>query len=474
VNQPKQTVKKPKISKTAVGRDADGGGLLNRSMPESLAAEAAVLGSMIVDPECIGLVVEKIRAEAFYRIEHQIIFESLIRLYEKNKGDGLDAVLLRDELEKHKQLEEVGGVDYIGRIIESVPSSANVLYYTDIIKNKQLLREIIQATTEILEDAYDATGEVSEKLDIAEQKIFSVTNKKMTGVASPLKDLVVRSFEMIEKRDGTLVTGLATGYHELDDLTCGLQKGEMIIVAGRPSMGKTSFVLNIAENVGVNDKTPIAIFSLEMGRYQLAERFLCSNSKVDSQAVRRGLLATEHYQDLIAACGVLSEAPIYIDDTAGLTPLELRAKARRLKSQYDIQCVMVDYLQLMNLGTGRSESRQQEITTISRYLKALARELEIPVIVLSQLNRAAESRDDHRPRMSDLRESGSIEQDADVIMLLHRDDYYHRGESEYENTNIAEVIIAKQRNGPTGMVKLTFIEKLTRFENLATHVEDPF
>ncbi|HPS56388.1 MAG TPA: DnaB-like helicase N-terminal domain-containing protein, partial [Sedimentisphaerales bacterium] len=259
MNQPKQTVKKPKISKTAVGRDADGGGLLNRSMPESLAAEAAVLGSMIVDPECIGLVVEKIRAEAFYRIEHQIIFESLIRLYEKNKGDGLDAVLLRDELEKHKQLEEVGGVDYIGRIIESVPSSANVLYYTDIIKNKQLLREIIQATTEILEDAYDATGEVSEKLDIAEQKIFSVTNKKMTGVASPLKDLVVRSFEMIEKRDGTLVTGLATGYHELDDLTCGLQKGEMIIVAGRPSMGKTSFVLNIAENVGVNDKTPIAI-----------------------------------------------------------------------------------------------------------------------------------------------------------------------------------------------------------------------
>ena len=474
MDQLKQTVYRPKNSKAGIGRDADAGGVLNRSMPESIAAEAAVLGSMIIDPECIGLVVEKIKAEAFYRIEHQIVFDALIALYEKNKGVGLDAVLLRDELEKTKQLDEVGGVDYIRRIIESVPSSANVLYYTDIIKNKQLLREIIQATTEILEDAYDAAGEVSEKLDSAEQKIFSVTNKKMTGVASPLKDLVVRSFEAIEKRDGTLVTGLATGYHELDDMTCGLQKGEMTIIAGRPSMGKTSFVLNVAENVGVNDGTPIAIFSLEMGRYQLAERFLCSNSKVDSQAVRRGLLATEHYQDLIQACGVLSEAPIYIDDTAGLTPLELRAKARRLKSQYDIQCVMVDYLQLMNLGSGRSESRQQEITTISRYLKALARELEVPVVVLSQLNRAAENREDHRPRMSDLRESGSIEQDADVVMLLHRDDYYHKGEPEYENTNIAEVIIAKQRNGPTGMVKLTFVEKLTRFENLATHVEDPF
>ena len=463
MDQLKQTVNRPGGSKAGIGRGAGGGGLLNRSMPESLAAEAAVLGSMIVDPECIGLVIEKVKAEAFYRIEHQIIFEALITLYEKNKGDGLDAVLLRDELEKCKQLAEVGGVDYIGRIIESVPSSANVLYYADIIKNKQLLREIIQATSEILD-----------KLDLAEQKIFAVTNKKMTGVASSLKDLVVRSFEMIEKRDGTLVTGLASGYHELDDMTCGLQKGEMIIVAGRPSMGKTSLALNIAENIGVNDKKPIAIFSLEMGRYQLAERFLCSNSKVDSQAVRRGLLATEHYQDLIRSCGVLSEAPIYIDDTAGLTPLELRAKSRRLKSQYDIQCVIVDYLQLMNIGSGRSESRQQEITTISRYLKALARELEVPVVVLSQLNRAAENREDHRPRMSDLRESGSIEQDADVIMLLHRDDYYHKGESEYENTNIAEVIIAKQRNGPTGMVKLTFVEKLTRFENLATHVEDPF
>jgi len=474
VDQLKQTVNRPGSGKAGVGRDADGSGLLNRSMPESLAAEAGVLGSMIIDPECIGLVVEKVKADAFYRIEHQIIFDALVTLYEKNKGVGLDAVLLRDELEKTKQLDEVGGVDYIGRVIESVPSSANVLYYTDIIKNKQLLREIIQATTEILEDAYDATGEVSDKLDLAEQKIFSVTNKKMTGVASSLKDLVVRSFEMIEKRDGTLVTGLATGYHELDDITCGLQKGEMIIVAGRPSMGKTSLALNIAENIGVNNKRPIAIFSLEMGRYQLAERFLCSNSKVDSQAVRRGLLSTEHYQDLIQACGVLSEAPIYIDDTAGLTPLELRAKARRLKSQYDIQCVIVDYLQLMNLGSGRSESRQQEITTISRYLKALARELEVPVVVLSQLNRAAENREDHRPRMSDLRESGSIEQDADVVMLLHRDDYYHRGEVGYENTNMAEVIIAKQRNGPTGMVRLTFVEKLTRFENLVTHVEDPF
>jgi replicative DNA helicase len=438
-----------------------------RSMPESLAAEAAVLGSMLIDPECIGDVVEIVERDAFYRIEHRHIFEALITLYEKNKGIGIDAVLLRDELVKRNRLEEVGGVEYIAKILDSVPSSANVAYYAGVVKEKMLLRELISTTGVILENAYNQAGEPHEMLDDAEQKIFAITDRNISGSATALRDLVVRSFELIENRQGSHVTGLATGYYELDDLTCGLQKGEMIIVAGRPSMGKTSLALNITEHLGLIEKVPIAIFSLEMGRQQLAERFLCSISEIDSQKVRRGLLNDEHYKKLADACAELSEAPIYIDDTSTLTPLELRAKARRLKSRHNIQCIMLDYLQLMSLGSGRIESRQQEITTISRYLKALARELNIPVIVLSQLNRSPEGREGHRPRMSDLRESGSIEQDADVVMLLHREDYYHRGQEDYEEDNTAELIIAKQRNGPTGTVKLTFREKITRFENAA-------
>ena len=443
-----------------------------RSIPESLAAEAAVLGSMLIDPECIGQVVELVDRDAFFRVEHRHIFDALILLYEKNKGVGIDAVLLRNELEKRDCLEDVGGVEYIGRILDSVPSSANVTYYAGVIKEKKLLRDLIATAGDILENAYSPSCEVNEVLDEAERRIFAVTDKNINGNAAALKDLVIRSFELIEKRQGIHVTGLPTGFYELDDLTCGLQNGEMVIVAGRPSMGKTSLALNAIEHIGLSDQTPVAIFSLEMGRQQLAERFLCSISGIDSQKVRRGLLSHEDYKKLADACAELSEAPIYIDDTSTLTPLELRAKARRLKGMYDIKCVMVDYLQLMHLGSGRIESRQQEITTISRYIKALARELNIPVVVLSQLNRSPEGREGHRPRMSDLRESGSIEQDADVIMLLHREDYYHRGQDDYQEDNTAELIIAKQRNGPTGTVKLTFREKITRFEN-ASRVGEP-
>jgi len=456
-------------------------GLANRSMPESLAAEAAVLGSMIIDPQCISQVFEHLKTDAFYRIEHQMIFDALIALYEKNPlrmqegtdlGHALDAVLLRDELEKRNQLEAAGGVEYLARVMDSVPSSANVMYYAGIVKDKQLLREMITAVSDILDDAYNELGEPNEKLDEAERKIFAVTDKKITGSASALKDLVSQALELIEKREGSLVTGLATGYINLDHLTCGLQKGEMIVIAGRPSMGKTSLALNIAEHIGLVEKTPVAIFSLETGRQQLAERFLCSISAIDAQKVRKGMLDTEHYQKLVDACGQLSETAIYIDDTSTLTPLELRAKSRRLRSQHDIGCIIVDYLQLMHVGTGRVESRQQEITIISRYLKALARELNIPVVVLSQLNRAPEGREGHRPRMSDLRESGSIEQDADVVILLHREDYYHRGKEDYQPDNKAQLIIAKQRNGPTGNVELTFMEKYTRFET-RSYEEEP-
>ncbi len=440
---------------------------LLRSMPESLPAEAAVLGSMIVDPRCIGDVIEVLERNAFYHTEHQIIYDAILALYETNRGEGIDGVLVRNELERHEQLEAIGGLEYLQRVIESVPSSANVVYYADIVKEKMLLRETIAAASEILNDAYDETGSAVEKLDEAERRIFTVTDKRITSAAVALKDLVTKAYELIERREGTHVTGLPTGYYELDDMTCGLQNGEMIIVAGRPSMGKTALALNIAEHIGIIEKLPLAIFSLEMGKQQLAERFLCSYSGVDSQLVRKGMLNTDHYQKLVEACGVVSEAPIFIDDTSALTPLEIRAKARRLKSAYGLRCILVDYLQLMHLGAGRVESRQQEISTISRYMKSLARELNVPVVVLSQLNRAAEGREGHRPRMSDLRESGSIEQDADVVMLLHREDYYHRGEADYQQDNTAEVIIAKQRNGPTGTVKLTFREKCTRFENLA-------
>jgi replicative DNA helicase len=454
------------------GQDAGVAALTGRMMPESLAAEAAVLGSMVIDPVCIGQVVEMLGRDSFYRVEHQLIYDAIIALYEKNRGEGIDGVLLRDELEGRKQLEQVGGVEYIGKILNSVPSSANVAYYAGIVKEKQMLRELIQTATDILNDAYDSTGESTQKLDEAEERIFAITDKRTTGQVINIKDLVTHAYELIEKRerDGKHITGLATGFMMLDQLTCGLQNGEMIIIAGRPSMGKTALALNIAEYMGVVEKTPVAIFSLEMGQQQLAERFLCSVSQVENQLARKGMLSTDQYHKLAEACMILSAAPIFIDDTSSLTPLELRAKARRLKSQYDIRCIFVDYLQLMYMGA-RVESRQQEITTISRYLKALARELNIPVVVLSQLNRSPEGREGHLPRMSDLRESGSIEQDADVVMLLHREDYYHSGDKEYEPNNIANVIIAKQRNGPTGTVDLTFLDRFTKFGN-ASFVDD--
>jgi replicative DNA helicase len=452
-------------------------------MPESLAAEAAVLGSMLINPACISEVVGQLKTDAFYRIEHQMIFDALISLYEKSRSEdiAIDAVLLRDELEKRKQLDDVGGVEYIGKIMESVPTSANATYYAEIIKGKQILRKLIVTVSEILNDAYDEGGEPSEKLDQAEQKIFEVASRRIRGSVAPIKDLIIKAYELIEKRDSGMVTGLATGYHKLDEYMCGLQNGEMIIIAGRPSMGKTSLALNIAEHIGAIEKVPVAIFSLEMGQQQLAERFLCSLSGVDSQRVRKGYLDSEEYERLKEAASGLYEVPIYIDDTSLLTPLEIRAKARRLKSQHDVRCIIVDYMQLMSGGTGRFESRQQEISIISRYLKALAGELKIPVVVLSQLNRAPEGREDHRPRMSDLRESGSIEQDADVVLLLHREDYYrhserlelsdkkdsaiYSSEDDSMKENTAELIIAKQRNGPTGKVDLVFRKKIMRFEN---------
>jgi replicative DNA helicase len=445
--------------------------LTSRTMPESLEAEAAVLGSMILDPQCIGLVVQKVSAPSFYRIEHQMIFDAIISLWNK-KSETFDLLLLRDELKNRKQLDEIGGPEYLVKVAESVPSAANVEHYVQIVNDKQMMRELISAASEVLTEALEDSGDIAEKLDRAEQKIFTVTEKKISSSAASMKELLTETFEAIDKRQGHHITGLPTGYAELDDLTCGLQNGEMIIIAGRPSMGKTSFAMNIAEHIGADNNLPVAIFSLEMSRQQLAERMLCSRGMIDSQLVRKGMVNDGQYQELVHAASELSEKPIYVDDSPGITPLELRGKARRLRSRFGIKAVFIDYLQLMSMG-GSVESRQQEVSEISRYLKALARELEMPVVVLSQLNRATEGRDGHRPRMSDLRESGSIEQDADVIMLLHREDYYHRGEQDYEDTSSAEVIIAKQRNGPTDTVELSFNGTYTRFGNKA-RVKEPF
>jgi replicative DNA helicase len=443
-------------------------GMVTRSMPQSIGAEASVLGSMIVDPRCIADVIEVVSRNAFYHTEHQMIFDAVIGLYEKNRGEGIDGFLVRDELEKRGQIESIGGLESLQRVIETVPSSANARYYADIVRQKELLRELIVVANEILTDAYDESGDASEKVDEAERKIFKIAEKRITGSIIAVRDLLSDVYAAIERRKDKHLTGLATGFEALNQLTCGLQKGEMIIIAGRPSMGKTAIALNIAEHICVEENVALAVFSLEMSAQQLAERLLCSRAHVDAQQVRRGILRDEDYGKLVDACGAFSNANMFIDDTSLLTPLELRAKARRLKSKHNIQCIMVDYLQMMQLHTSKVESRQQEITTISRNLKSLARELDVPVVVLSQLNRASEGREDHRPRLSDLRESGSIEQDADVVMLLHREDYYHRGQEDYEPNNTAEVIVAKQRNGPTDTVKLTFLERYTRFENQTT------
>ncbi|HOK95374.1 MAG TPA: replicative DNA helicase [Anaerohalosphaeraceae bacterium] len=469
-------IKKKQIPRNDSWTDADLQQLLQgRKIPASPEAEAAVLGSMLLDRQAIADVIETIGADAFFLTEHRLIFEAIVSLYEKNSE--IDLLLLRDELKKRNCLEAVGGVEYLVRVAETVPSAANVAYYTGIVQEKALLRQLAYVCGEILNEACREEGEASEKLDSAEQRVFAVTEKKIRGTAYPVRDLITETFENIEKRKGSHVTGLPTGFEELNYLLAGLQKGEMIIIAGRPSMGKTSFALNMAEALGADEGIPVAIFSMEMSRHQLVERFLCSRSGIDSQLVRKGMLSTDQMAELMRVGGELYEKPIFIDDTPNLNPLVVRAKCRRLKSRYDIQAVFIDYMQLMSLG-GYVESRQQEISTISRQLKGLARELDVPVVVLSQLNRGAEGREGHRPRMSDLRESGSIEQDADVIMLLHREAYYHQGDEEWmsanqDKLNLAEVIVAKQRNGPTGTVELIFDGRLTRFKP-KSHITEPF
>ncbi len=437
---------------------------LNRVPPQSIEAEVCVLGSMILNAPCIDIVVQIVRPEHFYRPSHRLIFETLVEMHEVKKP--VELVLLKDELTRRKQLESVGGVDYLVNIVEGVPTAANAEYYARIVRDKALLRELITAGTDIVRQAYETREEATDVIDRAENRIFRIATEHVGDQAVGLKGLLQQTFETLQEHDGKLITGLASGYHQLDEITSGFQNGEMIIIAARPSMGKTSMLLNVAEHMAVVDKVPVAIFSMEMSKEQLAQRLLASHARFDLRRMRRGMISAEDWTNLQLAAGDLESAPIYVDDSAELTILQLRAKARRLAAAHEIRCVFVDYLQLMTYR-GRADSRQAQIAEISRGIKSLARELNVPVIAAAQLNRSPTDRPGHRPRMSDLRESGSLEQDADVVSLLHCEDYYHRGQGDYTPTGITELILAKQRNGPTGLVKFTFLSQCTRFEAAA-------
>lgn len=444
--------------------------LFDKVPPHALEAEAALLGAMILDSRVIGDVIEIIKSsEDFYVQKHSGIYDALVHLYDHHES--IDIVQIKQRLADHNLLEDVGGVDYLLRLGEAVPDPTNAPYYAKLVREKSVLRKLIDASGRILYNAYTSRDPVQNLLDEAEKEIFKIADGPGNADVATLDVLLQEIYARLETQDGRDVTGVATGFFELDEMTNGLQDGEMIIVAARPSMGKTAFAVNIAENVAAgHKKVPCAIFSLEMSRQQLAQRLLSSRSGVDSQRLRRNMIQPDDWTRLHQTVGELSEAPLYIDDTPGLTLLQLRAKARRMASRYHIKLIIIDYLQLMS--SPGSESRQQEVSELSRGIKAMARDLSVPVICLSQLNRAAESREGHRPRMSDLRESGSIEQDADVVMMLHREEYYHVndpawGEENPEKKGVAEIIIAKQRNGPTGVVELSFDGSTTRFHNLA-------
>ena len=437
--------------------------LLERTLPQSIEAEICVLGAMILDNEVVSLVVPILNKQSFYKTVHQELFQIIIDLYDK--GIPIDLVILREELKKRSLLEKIGGEEYLLELESAVPTIGNVEFYANVVREKAVKRHLIEVASNIQKQAFDESVETDHLLDASERAIFDVTQKKFEVSSTKLNEILKDTFSRIESLHDrqSRLTGLSTGFYDLDDSTCGLQSSELIIIAARPSMGKTSLALNMVEHIGIVEKKPVIVFSQEMSAQQVAQNMLCSHARIDAHKLRRGFLEDKQWSALSYGMGSLSEAPIFIDDTPGLTVLEVRAKARRLKAQYNIQMVVVDYLQLMEAPRG-IENRQQEISIISRGLKSLARELSIPVIAVSQLNRSVEAREGHRPRMSDLRESGSIEQDADVIVLLHRDKYY----DPEKDDDTAELIIAKQRNGPTGVVKLTFLSHFMRFESLAS------
>ncbi len=435
-----------------------------RVPPQNQAAERAVLGAMLLDEDAIGAVIESLDSSFFYDASHQKIFEGIVKLYGDRKN--VDIITLADRLKSDGVLESVGGAAFLAELADSIPTSANVLHHVEIVKEKGVKRKLIRSATEIVSRCYEEGAEAGILVDDAERLIFEVAHARERQQAYAVKDLVKGTMKLIDAlyhRKET-ITGVPTGFYEFDEKTSGFQRSDLVIVAARPSMGKSAFAATVAEYAALEKNVGVAFFSLEMSKEQVAMRMLCSQARVDASKVRTGRLASSDWPLLTKAAAKLSKAPIFVDDSPAISPLELRAKARRLKTGQNIGLIVVDYLQLMRAAS-RSENRQQEISEISRSLKALARELAIPVIAISQLSRAVESRQDHRPMLSDLRESGAIEQDADVVVLLMREDYYN---ATPENLGLAEVIIAKQRNGPTGTIKLRFSKEFVRFDNLET------
>ncbi|HSR12510.1 MAG TPA: replicative DNA helicase [Thermodesulfobacteriota bacterium] len=443
--------------------------LSQRLPPQSLEAEISVLGGILLDNEALNRVLEFASEDDFYRESHRKIFTAMLDLYER--AEPVDLITLSESLKKRGELEQVGGIEYLNSLVNSVGTAANISYYAKIVKEKSVLRRLIHRATEIIGKVYTAASDVDDVLDEAERSIFEISEDRVRPSFYPLKDVIKTSFKSIEKlyERKQLITGVPTGFTKLDELTSGLQPSDLIIIAGRPSMGKTAFALNIAQHAAVGGGYAAAIFSLEMAKEQLALRMLCSEAKVDAHRLRGGFLSESDWPRLTRAAGELSEAPIFIDDTPGMSVLEMRAKSRRLKADHNLGLVVVDYLQLMR-GRTNSDSREQEISDISRSLKGLAKELSVPVIALSQLNRRVEDRGDRRPQLADLRESGAIEQDADVIIFIYRDEVYNKSEDN-PNKGKAEIIIGKQRNGPTDKFDLAFLDKYTCFENL-THLQE--
>ncbi len=442
---------------------------LGKVPPHDIEAEQAVLGSMLTDKDAVIAAMEVLKPESFYREDDKSIYEAMQNLY--SRAEPIDLITLKNELETMSKLEQVGGLEYLANLPEKAPTSANVQKYISIVEEKSMLRDLIKTANELVDLGYSQSEDVEDIMDHAEKKIFDIMQKKNQKGYTPIKDVLVESFTKLEELYNRKqhITGVPTGFDDLDYRTAGLHGSELILLAARPAMGKTAFVLNIAANAAIRGKTGVAIFSLEMSKDQLVNRMLCSEAMVDSNKMRTGKLEEGDWEKLAQAIGPLSESNIYIDDTPGITVMEIRTKCRKLKLEKDIGLVVIDYLQLITGNSKRGGSREQEISEISRSLKILAKELNVPVIALSQLSRAVEQRPDHRPMLSDLRESGAIEQDADIVMFLYRDDVYNK---ESEKKDIAEVIIAKQRGGSTGTVDLLWMGNYTKFVNLERRYDD--
>ncbi len=436
--------------------------VLKRILPHSVEAEQSVIGSMIMDREAIVVASEILMGDDFYNKQYGILFETMIEL--NDEGRPVDLVTLQDRLKEKDVPPEVSSLEFVRDLITAVPTSANIKYYANIVAEKATLRKLIRLNEEIANTCYAGKENLEVILEETEKKIFEVVQKRNTGEFVPIRQVVMNAMEKIEKaaKNKGAVTGIPTGFVDLDYRTAGMQPSDLVLIAARPSMGKTAFVLNIAEHVAFRQNKTVAIFSLEMSKEQLVNRLFSLESKVDSQHIRTGQLSDQEWEKLIESAGVIGRSNLIIDDTPGISIAELRSKCRKYKLEHNLSMIIIDYLQLMS-GSGRSDSRQQEISDISRSLKAVARELSVPVLALSQLSRAVEQRPDHRPMLSDLRESGAIEQDADVVMFIYRDDYYNH---DTERKDIAEIIIAKQRNGPIGTVELAWLPNYTKFANL--------